>query len=204
MKTMTEITQLITDPKAFMGHFKETLLAVDSEFPEEEAKFLAAAAVLEQELGCSTTPTVKEFLAAKEAGFVAEAICIGWQGFQLNMDIFNNPANALMLQGDYEALHRERQLSSLPAVRQANEIIDAFYGYMRSHLSDKMELTKDIIGYYSYLETTGYKLVHYLGFRLADHVLPHMIPGYSSDSVNTMQYAGKLQEYLNVNLDSLG
>lgn len=203
MKTITEIVQKITNPRVFMRAFRDTLLTVDPEFQEEEAKFLAASAVLEKELGCNTTPTVGEFLAAKEASFAAEAIYIGWQGFQLNMDIFNNPSNALMLQEDFEELHREKQLSTLPAVRKANETIDAFYGYMRNNLSDKMELTRDITCYYSYLQTTGYKLIHYLGFRLADHFLHHVLPGYTGNPVNTMQYASKLQEYLNVNLDRL-
>lgn len=203
MKTITDIFKQMTDPKAFMHEFRETLRIIDPEFFEEEVKFLAASANLEKELGSTTTPTVSEYLAAKESGFVAEAIYIGWLGFQLNIDIFNNPINALMLKGDYEDLHRERRLGTLPEVQAANETIEAFYAYMRENLKDKMDLTEDISSFYTYLQTTGYKLIHYFGFRLADHFLHYVIPGYTSDSVNTMRYSRELEEYLNVNMNGL-
>ena len=203
MKTITDIYKQMTDPKTFMHELKETLRLMDPEFFEEEVKFLAASTNLEKELGTATTPSVKEFLEAKEAGFVAEAIYIAWQGFQLNLDIFYNPVNALMLKGDYEDLHRERRLITIPAVRKANETIEAFYEFMRNNLRDKMDLTDDITSYYSYLETTAYKLIHYFGFRFADHFLYHVIPGYTSDSVNTMRYSSDLEKYLNIKMDVL-
>ena len=203
MKTITDIYNQMTDPKALMYELRETLRLVDPVFFEEEVKFLAASAKLEKELGTATTPSVKEFLEAKEAGFVAEAIYIAWQGFQLNLEIFNNPVNTFMPKGDFEDLHRERRLITVPAVRKANETIEAFYEFMRNNLRDKMDLTDDISSYYSYLETTAYKLIHYFAFRLADHFLYHVIPGYTSDSVNTMRYASDLQAYLNIQMDVL-
>lgn len=202
MIRINDVYKQMTDSKAFMHELRETLRIIDPEFFDEEVKFLAASAKLEKELG-STTPTASDYLAAKEASFVAKAIYIGWQGFQLNIDIFNNPINALMLRGDYEELHRERRLHAIPAVRKANETIDAFCEYIKTNLNDKMDLTDDITSYYSYLETTGYKLIHYFGFRLADHFLYHVIPGYTSDPVNTMHYSHELKECLSVNMDGL-
>lgn len=203
MKTISDMYNQITDPKAFMNTLKQTLLLMDPDFLDEEAEFLKASANLEKELGTATTPSVKEFLTAKEAGFVAGALYIAWQGFQLNLDIFNNPVNALMLNGDCENLHRERRLSTIPAVRKANETIEAFYAFMRNNLRDKMDLTDAITRYYSHLETTAYKLIHYFGFRFADHFLYHVIPGYTSDLVNTSRYSSCLQQYLGVKLDAL-
>ena len=203
MKTITNIFRQMTDTRTFMHELRETLRSIDPAFSEKEVKFLAASASLEQELGSAATPTVSEFLAAKEAGFVAEAIYIGWQGFQLNIDIFHNPIKSLMLRGDYEELHRERYLGTLPEVQAANKTIEAFYTYMRDNLKENKDLTDEIGSFYAYLQTTGYKLIHYFGFRLADHFLHYVIPGYTCDPVNTVHYRRELEAYLNVKLADL-
>lgn len=203
MKTVQTILQQLTDPKMILQELRETLRVIDPKFFDTEAKYLAAASNLEKELGGSIMPSVSEFLAAKEQEFAAEIIYIGWQGFQLNIDIFNAPINALVLRGDYEELHRERRLGTLPMARKSRETINAFYNEMRAKYSDKMELTDDITSFYSYLETTGYKLAHYCGFRLADQFLPYVIPGYTNDSVNTMYYQSDLRKYLNIDIERL-
>lgn len=203
MKTVQTILQQMTDPKTIMAELRETLRIIDPKFFETEVKYLAAASNLEKELGGSITPSVSEFLAAKEQEFTAEIIYIGWQGFQLNIDIFNAPINALMLRGDYEELHRERRLGTLPMARKSRETINAFNEVMREKYREKMDLTDDITSFYSYLETIGYKLAHYFGFRLADQYLPYVIPGYTSDSVDTMYYQSDLRKYLNIDIERL-
>ena len=97
MKTVQTILQQLTDPKTILQELRETLRIINPKFFDMEVKYLAAASNLEKELGGSITPSVSEFLAAKEQEFTAEIIYIGWQGFQLNIDIFNAPINALML-----------------------------------------------------------------------------------------------------------
>ena len=203
MKTVQTILQQLTDPKTILQALRETLRMINPKFFDMEVKYLAAASNLEKELGGSITPSVSEFLAAKEQEFTAEIIYIGWQGFQLNIDIFNAPINALMLRGDYEELHRERRLGTLPMARKSRETINAFYEVMQEKHEAKMDLTDDITSFYSYLETTGYKLAHYSGFRLADQFLPYVIPGYTDDSVNTMYYQSDLRKYLNIDIERL-
>ena len=203
MKTVQTILGQLTDPKKVMAEICETLRTIDSEFLDAEIKYLAAASNLEKALGDSITPSVGEFLAANEEEFVAEIIYIGWQGFQLNMDIFHAPINAIMLRGDYEELHRERRLGTLPMAEKARDTINAFYEMMRENYRDKLDLTEDITGFYSYLQTSGYKIAHYFGFRLADLFLPYVIPGYIDDSVNTGYYRRTLQEYLDIAIDRL-
>ena len=203
MKTVQTILQQLTDPKTILQELRETLRITDPEFFDTEVKYLAAASNLEKELGSNITPSVSEFLAAKEEEFAAEMVYIGWQGFQLNIDIFNAPINALMLRGDYEELHRERRLGTLPMARKPRETINAFYNEIRQKYRDKMDLTDDITSFYSYLQTTGYKLVHYCGFRLADQFLPYVIPGYTSNSVDTMYYQSDLKKYLNIDIERL-
>ena len=203
MKTVQTILGQLTDPKTIMAEIRETLRTIDPEFFDTEVKYLAAASNLEKELGNSITPSVSEFLAAEEEEFVTEIIYIGWQGFQLNMDIFHAPINAIMLRGDYEELHRERRLGTLPMAKKARDTINAFYEMMRENYRDKLDLTEDITGFYSYLQTSGYKIAHYFGFRLADLFLPYVIPGYVDDSVNTGYYRRTLQEYLDIAIDRL-
>lgn len=201
MKTVQTILQQLTDPKTIMTEVRDTLRRIDPKFIDTEARFLAAASNLEKELGGSITPSVSEFLAAKEQEFAAQIIYIGWQGFQLNIDIFNAPVNALMLRADYEELHRERRLGDLPMARKSRETINAFYKVMREKYRDKMDLTDDITSFYSYLETTGYKLGHYCGFRLADLFLPYVLPGYTDDPVNTMHYQSDLKSHLRIDVE---
>lgn len=203
MKTIQTILGQLTNPKTIMAEIRETLRTIDPEFFDTEVKYLAAASNLEKELGNSITPSVSEFLAAEEEEFVSEIIYIGWQGFQLNMDIFHAPINAIMLRGDYEELHRERRLGTLPMAEKARDTINAFYEMMRENYRDKLDLTEDITGFYSYLQTSGYKIAHYFGFRLADLFLPYVIPGYIDDSVNTGYYRRTLQEYLDIDIDRL-
>lgn len=203
MKTVQTILGQLTDPKTIMAEIRETLRTIDPEFFDTEVKYLEAASNLEKELGNSITPSVSEFLAAEEEEFVSEIIYIGWQGFQLNMDIFHAPINAMMLRGDYEELHRERRLGTLPMAKKARDTINAFYEVLREKYRDKLDLTEDITGFYSYLQTSGYKIAHYFGFRLADLFLPYVIPGYIDDSVNTGYYRRTLQEYLDIAIDRL-
>ena len=203
MKTVQTILGQLTDPKKVMAEIRETLRTIDPEFFDTEVKYLEAASNLEKELGNSIAPSVSEFLAAEEEEFVSEIIYIGWQGFQLNMDIFHAPINAMMLRGDYEELHRERRLGTLPMAKKARDTINAFYEVLREKYRDKLDLTEDITGFYSYLQTSGYKIAHYFGFRLADLFLPYVIPGYINDSVNTGYYRRTLQEYLDIDIDRL-
>lgn len=203
MKTVQTILGQLTDPKTIMAEIREALRTIDPEFFDTEVKYLAAASNLEKALGNSITPSVSEFLAAEEEEFVSEIIYIGWQGFQLNMDIFHAPISAIMLRGDYEELHRERRLGTLPMAKKARDTINAFYEVLREKYRDKLDLTEDITGFYSYLQTSGYKIAHYFGFRLADLFLPYVIPGYIDDSVNTGYYRRTLQEYLDIDIDRL-
>ena len=203
MKTVQTVLGQLTDPKTIMAEIRETLRTIDPEFFDTEVKYLAAASNLEKALGGSISPSVGEFLSAKEEEFVFEIIYIGWQGFQLNMDIFHAPINTLMLKGDYEELHRERRLGTLPMAKKARDTINAFYEVLRENYRDKLDLTEDITGFYSYLQTSGYKIAHYFGFRLADLFLPYVIPGYIDDSVNTGYYRRTLQEYLDIAIDRL-
>ena len=203
MKTIGNVLHQMTDAKSVVNDLREILRKIDPEFLEEEAKFLAATAAMERDIGSSITPTTSEYLAAREEEMAMELIYIAWQGFQLNKDIFDNPVNALMLHGDYEDLHRERRLHTLPLATKAREIQTAYIEELKKLGEEKWAYEEAVISFYTYLETTGYKVAHYFGFRLADFFLPYVIPGYTSDDVNTIRYSGDLRRVLKIDIDGL-
>lgn len=203
MKTIETMLHQLTDAKTIMQDVRDTLRIIDPEFLDEEARYLEAVKDLELALGNTIAPSVSEYLGAKEAEFAAAIIYIGWRGFQFNLDVFQNPVNALLLKGDYEDLHRERRLGTLPEVKKAQAVIEAFDAAVKKLPEEKRNLTDGITEFYAYLETTGYKIAHYFGFRLADKFLPYVIPGYSRDDAITLQYAGDLKDFLKIDLDRM-
>lgn len=203
MKTIDMMLRQMTDAKFIIQDLRDTLRSIDPKFPEAEQSFNKAVAALEQSLGDTISPTVEEYLAAMEEVLAMELIYISWHGFQLNLDIFKNPVNALLLQGDYEDLNLERRLETLPTAANARAVQNAFHAAMKDMPEDVRNLTDGVTKYYSCLETAGYKIAHYFGFRLADRFLPFVVPGYISDQVNTLQYSGGLQRYLQINLDRM-
>lgn len=201
MKTIETVLRQMTDAKPIMRDLLEILREVDLEFPEIESKFIEASAELEYQLGDKIAPSAGEYLAAREEEFVMELIYIGWQGFQLNLDIFKNPVNAMLLKGDFEDLNCERRMGTLDTAGKARQIQNAFYAALKQMPEETQNLTDGVTEFYSYLETTGYKVAHYFGFRLADRFLPFVVPGYTSDPAITLQYSGELKRYLQIDLD---
>ena len=203
MKTIEMMLRQMTDAGSIIQDLRDTLRTIDPQFPAAEQSFNNAVAALEQSLGDAITPAVSEYLAAKEEVLAMELIYIGWQGFQLNLEIFKNPVNALLLQGDYEDLNLERRLETLPTAKKARVVQCAFHEAMQDMPDEAKDLTDGVEEFYTYLETDGYKIAHYFGFRLADRFLPFVVPGYISDQVNTLQYSGGLQRYLKIDLDRM-
>ena len=148
-------------------------------------------------------PSVDEYIAAIEEEISAELVYVAWLGFQQNMECFNNPINTMFLKMDYEDFHRERRMATLPQVQHALKTINAFHEALRQRPGFNHELTEGITSYITYLETVGYKLAHYFGFIFADQFLEHVIPGYRSDMVTTMQYERELEDYLGLDLKKL-
>lgn len=196
MKTVNTIIHRLTDPTILLREVRETLRTLDPDYPEEEKQFRQAAAELEQKIG----PNAKEYLAALEQEFASDILFVGWQGFKLNWDCFNNPVNKLLLREDFEDLHLEYRMPTLPMAQAARHTINAFLDALPP---EKRHLTTGITSYYSYLQTTAYKLAHYFGFCLADQFLPFVIPGYVRDPLLTDQYTRDLQRFLNANLSSI-
>ena len=203
MYTVKSLMNQFTSPEVVLQNVSDTLRKVDPEFIQEERQYCETIGVLRDAIGNSTSPTVDEYIAAVEAEICAELVYVAWLGFQQNIDCFNNPVNTMFLKMDYEDFHRERRMGTLPQVQHAAKTINAFHNVLRSLPEDKLNLTEGVTSYISYLETVGYKLAHYFGFIFADKFLGHVIPGYRSDMVTTMQYERELEDYLELDLRKL-
>lgn len=201
MRTIETVMHQLTDAKTIMRDMKDTLRKIDPSFPEAEAGYCKAAAALEQEIGDSVSPSADKYLGAMEENFAFSLIFIGWQGFQLNLEIFRNPVNALLLGRSHEELHQERRLGAISATENARRTICAFHEAVKQLPEDLRNLTDDISAFYAYLETIGYKLAHHFGFRLGNEFLHHVIPGYTRDDVHTGLYTLELQQHLGINPD---
>lgn len=200
MKTIYDVLAQTTDPQRILDDLKEVLRKTDPAFSAEEEKYIQASMALAEYVDSHAAPGVHDYLAAEDQKIAAEIIYAGWLGFQFNLDCFNNPINALMLRQDFEDLHRERRMHTLPAVQTAMLTIDEFYRVLPEVLH---ELTAGITSYYTYLQTVGYKLAHYAGFMFANKFLYYVMPGYTTDDVITLQYQHSLSEYLRVDLSAV-
>lgn len=208
MHTITSLVNAITSTENLLNELKAVLRNIDPEYPAEEKRFNEARRLLLKEVGNTVSPSAEVYLQAQDTALAAALLYIAVQGFQLNVDIFNNPANALFLQQfEFEDLTRERMLSSLPAVQASEAIIMAFQNSLQNTLLMQSEnirkAMEDIGEMYAYLQTNGYKLAHYYGFFFADLFLPNVMPGYYADNVNTGFYHRTLKNYLNVDLAKL-
>ena len=157
----------------------------------------------EEEFGNSVSPNAGLYIQAVEKQIAAEMVYVGWLGFQQNLACFMNPVNALMLRADYEDIHRERRMHTLPNVQEAMTVINAFHDALRAFPQEKRDLTGGITDFICYLETTGYKVAHYFFFLLADNFSYHVIPGYTKDTVKAGIYGWGSKKFMKVDLKKL-
>ena len=200
MLTVEHLFNQVANPKQILASIKEILAEINPQFSAEEHKYRQAEKKLLASVECAS-PSAEEYLAALEVRYGYELLYIGWQGFQYNLDCFNAPVNALMLQGDFEDLHRERRLHTLPHTHKPQEVINAFTNVLKE--SNRLELIDDICDFYCTIETEGYKIAHYFGFLFADRFLPLVVPGYTPDSVITDTYSLILSNATGFNLFSI-
>lgn len=132
---------------------------------------------------------------ALEAQFAAKLLYIAYQGFRWNLECFQQPVNKLRINTDYEDLHQEQQLSHLPEVIRLEKVLHAAY---EDFSPAQQEAAAQIGDYYAYLETFGFKIVHYWGFLWGNAFYSQVIPGYAPDSSFTSQYAHMIERDLGI------
>ena len=203
MNTVHSLVDQLINPKTVMSKVKEILREVDPEYEKEEQNFIAACSALEAGMDDSIPISAHCYLEALEEEFASDIVFVIGRGFKLNLDIFNNPVNALAFKLDYEDLHQERMMHLLPGAKHASNTTYALLEELRASHRDKLDLLDGIHDYYNYLKTVGYKVAHYYGYLLADQLLPHLIPGYYADSAYVSTYSLILHNDIGVRIFDL-
>lgn len=200
MKKENQQFHCFLNEKTVFCCLQEALRLVDIQYGEEEKRYLAACDILRNETGSTVSPGAEEYIRAKEQAFSSDALFAAWQGFLLNLRIYQNPVNVLLLREDFEDLTQERRMHTLPLSEQAQDIIHRFY---RNAPESQRDLTDSIDDYFAYLKTVGYKLAHYIGFLFGNKFFPKVIPGYAADEVCTDRYTRNLREILQMDVNKI-
>lgn len=184
MDTVHALISHLTDTRTTLDTIREMLRQTDRGHAAEEHCFAEGIRAIRDAQGADLAD---KLLQALEDQLAAKLLFLFWNGIHLNAACFRDPAKKDFLHLDFELIHQEHLLDSLPSVRpDATELLHQL----------PQELTDPIISYISYLETYGYKLAHYLGFRVGDDLLPWILPGYVCDQTLTLRYETMLTQYL--------
>lgn len=159
---------------------RSTLEQADSCYTKEYLPFAQANAKLSDDA----------FVDTLERQFAAKLLYVAWQGVRWNLDCYRDPINKLRLQTDYEELHGEYLFSALPQVQTTE---DAICSSVQRFTPEQQALAIQIEDYYSYLETIGFKLVHYWCFLWGNEFFPKVVSGYAADTVFTAKYTHMLE-----------
>ncbi len=195
MKKINETVSKVLDFSTVMEELTAVLAETDSHFPDVEHAFSEAAKGLVEEFG----EPAQRFLNAKESEFCIEALSLCWSGFLLNYQCFQDPIHGLMVDCDFEVLHQEERLRSIPALGRFSQDTSALSALLPAGSERLLPITE----YYSYLQTYGYKLAHYYGFQLANRLLPYLVPGFVPNELLAWKYKSKIIRESELDVDRL-
>lgn len=181
-------------PDAMMEAVRAELKKRDPEYDSEEAAFNAAVKLLQEIAGEMMGAEVKAALAGEEQTMGERLIFLFWQGVQQNLACFRDPKEKQFLELDYEDIHHEAEMNQfIPA--KSRGFTPVLIEELPRQADEPLE---QIIGYYSYLETVAYKLVHYKGFCFGDRFLKMVVAEYVTDFTVTEIYGRMLETVINL------
>lgn len=190
MKMMEIILTQLTNTDAILDAVYETIAVLNTNYGEEMANYNENLKALAQKI-----PDTEEYILVLRQELVSDLRYASWLGFRWNMDCFHNPVNKLLMGTDFEELCQESRMHTLPEAQAALRKAQTF---VASIPEEKRELLDSITDYFAYLKTWGYKLAFCEGFRLADNLLPYLIPAYVPDTMLSMRLKQKLWDSLGV------
>lgn len=190
MKMTENILTQLTDTNAILDAVYETIATLDPNHEEEMASYHEALQILTQDV-----PAAEEYIQALRQELASDLRYALWCGFQWNLECFQNPFSKLLLNADFEELCQEGRMHTLPDAQAAQRKAQAF---VHSVPEEKRDLLDPVSDHYAYLKTWGYKLAFCEGFRLADSLLPHLVPGYAPELMLSTRLEHKLWDSLGV------
>lgn len=191
MKLIDVIFGEITNPDAVLMQAESILAQLDPNFEGIHKPYLAAV----EALSAIAPEQTRIYLYEANTAFTRELLFLFFNGLQLNAACFYNPANAKILEMDFEVIHHEYQMKSLPGIVQARTLASA----AAQHLPEYRLLP--VRDYFAYRETVVWKLAHFLGYLLGNRLFYCLIPGYAQDKATTLYYKRMLSDYLQFRLD---
>ncbi len=195
MITVKTFVHSLVDPKRILAKTGAILREIDPAYRAEEAAYTQALLVMREQL-----PEALEWIEFQEAAAAADILFMLWNGLLLNLECFHNPTCKQFLQLDYEDIHREGTMRSMPDSRRCRDKATAF---LRSLTVQQNDLFEPVTAYFAYIETSAYKLAHYFGFLAGNELLPKVEPGYVPDHALSGTYGMELQRYLEVDIQKL-
>lgn len=188
MKMTENILAQLTDTDAILNATYETIATLDPNYEEEMTSYLEGLRTLTQ-----AVPATEEYIRALRQELASDLRYALWLGFQWNLDCFHNPVSKLMLNAEFEELCQESRMHTFPEAQAAQQKTHAF---LRAFPREELDLLSPVADHYAYLKTWGYKLAFHEGFRLADKLLPYLVPGYAPDIMLSMRLEQKLWDIL--------
>lgn len=199
MRTIGEVMRGLTDTQAIMAEVRTILTEIDPNYVREEEQFQEGLRRFEDVLNETKRAMLAEMVAVEEKRMAANLVYLVWRGLQQNLLCYRNPIDKRFIDLDYEDIHREDEMNSMP-----DGIAAGIAGRRLSlTLTEEERQMNPITDYYAYLETVTYKVAHYYGFKLGDRMLPLVEPGYCPDSALTFRYAFEVSTYLKIDLSKL-
>ena len=190
MKMTENLLAQLTDTDAILDAVYETIATLDPNYGEEMASYHEGLQALTQAI-----PNTEEYILALRQELASDLRYALWLGFQWNLECFCNPVNKLLVDADFEELCQESRMHTLPEAQAARQKMQAF---VHTLPEDQWELLDPITDHFAYLKTWGYKLAFCEGFRLADSLLPHLVPAYTPDMMLSAHLEQKLYDSLGI------
>lgn len=190
MKITENILAQLTDTDVILDTTYEMIAALDPNYGEEMASYHETLQILTKAI-----PGAEEYILALRKELASDLRYALWLGFQWKQECFHNPVSKLLLDADFEELCQESRMHTIPEAQTALQKAQAF---IHSLPENQRELLDPISDHYAYLKTWGYKLAFYEGFRLADSLLPHLVPAYVPDTMLSMRLEQKLWDSLGI------
>ena len=190
MKMTENLVAQLTNTDAILNTTYETIATLDPNYGEEMTSYCESLQALTQAI-----PSAEEYIQALRQELASDLRYALWHGFQWNQECFQNPVSKLLLDTDFEELCKESRMHTLPDAKAALQKAQAF---VHSLPENQRELLDPISDHYAYLKTWGYKLAFCEGFRLADSLLPHFVPGYAPELMLSTRLEQKLWDSLGV------
>ena len=165
----------------------------DPEYAEAEKSCQKSILSLKSALKSDSSPLLDAYISAEDTRISACLQILFWNGLHQNEACFRDPIQKEFLDLDFEDICQEAVLNRLPEAVLAYDCARQFH----LALSDAEQAQAEAITeYYCHLETAGYKLAHYWGFRYGDDLLPKVVPGYVPDLAVTTNCRRMVRDYL--------